>query len=160
MNDLQRRIIESLYLEMHDQLLSYAIANLSSLSLAEEAVQETFRIACQKPSALIESPNPHGWLVIVLKNTINNTKRRQEYAKQLLTKYLATQTTDSTFSVDSLNLEIIYENIADLEEFKLIKEIAVEGKSYLEAANARGISLQACKKRIQRAKETLRRKIK
>lgn len=159
MNDLQRRVIGELYLEMHDQLLSYAIANTDNMSQAEEAVQETFRIACQKPSALIDSPNPHGWLVITLRNTIKNAKRRQDRAKQILSEYLATQSKECTYSVDNLSIETVYENVAALEEFKLIKEMAVDGKSHLEMAKSRGISVQACKKRVQRAKDILRKKI-
>lgn len=159
MNDLQRRVIGELFLEMHDRLLSYAIAELNNMSLAEEAVQETFRIACQKPTALIDSPNPYGWLIITLKNTMSNMKRRQEHAKQILSEYIATQANVSAFSIDSIRLETLYENIADLEEFKLIEEMAIDGMSHLEMASSRGISVPACKKRVQRAKETLRKKI-
>ena len=50
--------------------------------------------------------------------------------------------------------------MSDLEEFQLLKEMAVDGKSHLEMAQARGISVNACKKRVQRAKEVLQKKIK
>lgn len=62
-------------------------------------------------------------------------------------------------SEDKVRLEVLYGNIADLDEFKLIQEMVVEGKSQLEMAQDRGISLDACKKRVQRAKEKLRKKI-
>ena len=65
--------IEALYLEMFELLFSYARSSLENDSLAEEAVQETFRIACLKPSELCASPNPKGWLVNTLKNVIRNT---------------------------------------------------------------------------------------
>lgn len=154
----QNKLIEQLYLEMYDMLLTYARCSLDEEALAEEAVQETFQIACQKPERLAECPNPRGWLVNTLKHTIQNMKRNRESARQLLSRYLALQTKEVAFSDNKISLEITYEDVADLEEFKLIKEMAVDGRSYLEMAAARGITLAACKKRVQRAKEILQKK--
>ena len=39
--------------------------------LAEEAVQETFRIACAKADRLAESENRQGWLINTLKNVLH-----------------------------------------------------------------------------------------
>jgi len=152
--------IEQLYLEMYDMLLSYARCSFEEESLAEEAVQETFQIACQKPDQLCESPNPKGWLVNTLKFIIRNMKRSRENARLILSTYLIGQQEGVAFSEDKLCLQLMYEDISQSEEFKLIKEMAIDGKSHLEMANARGISVSACKKRVQRAKETLKRKIK
>ena len=70
------------------------------------------------------------------------------------------QSEAAAFSEDKVNFDIMYQNIVDTEEFKLLKEMAIDGKSHLEMATARGISVDACKKRVQRAKETLRKKLK
>ena len=159
MNPDQRQKIEELYLEMFEKMRIYACCSLDNESLAEEAVQETFRIACQKPEQLCESPNPQGWLVQTLKYTICNIKSNQATAKRVVEKYLTTQFQDLSFSEDRPDLNVLYENVADTEEFKLLAEMAIEGKSHLEMANSRGISVSACKKRVQRAKETLRKKM-
>jgi DNA-directed RNA polymerase specialized sigma24 family protein len=53
MDSDQRSRIEQLYTEMYDFLIHYAVSALKNESLAEEAVQETFRIACAKPEALL-----------------------------------------------------------------------------------------------------------
>ena len=159
MNAEQRQRIEELYLEMFDKLMIYARCNLDSEALAEEAVQETFRIACQHPDGLFNSPNPHGWLVLTLKNTIRNIKRNQAAAKRIVERYLMTQVNEISFSEDHINLNILYENVADTEEFKLLKELAIDGRSHEEMAQSRGITVSACKKRVQRAKEKLQRKI-
>lgn len=151
--------IEQLYFEMYDMLLSYARCSFEEKSLAEEAVQETFQIACQKPDQLCGSINPKGWLVNTLKFTIRNMKRSRENARQILSTYLIAQNEPVAYSEDNLPLRLMYEDVADTEEFKLIKEMAIDGKSHLEMAKARGISVNACKKRVQRAKETLRRRI-
>ena len=85
-------------------------------------------------------------------------KRSRDKANVLLTQYLAANSSVA-FSEDRISLEVTYENVARSEEFSLIKEMAVDGRSHLEMAQSRGISVAACKKRVQRAKEFLRRKI-
>jgi len=150
--------IEQLYLEMYDMLVSYAQCSFEEESLAEEAVQETFRIACQKPEQLCGSISPKGWLVNTLKFTIRNMKRSRESMQQLLA--LVEQNEPAAYSEDRLPLDLMYEDISNTDDFKLLVEMAVEGKSHLEMANARGISVDACKKRVQRAKEALQKKMK
>ena len=160
MNPEYSQRIEQLYLEMYDMLITYARCSFAEESLAEEAVQETFKIACQKPDQLCESINPKGWLVNTLKFTIRNMKRSREKARQILSNYLIEQNACIAYSEDKLSLRLMYEDVSDSEEFQLIKEMALDGRSHLEMANARGISVNACKKRVQRAKEILKRKMK
>ena len=160
MDAKQSSQIEALYFEMFDKLMVYARSALESNSLAEEAVQETFRIACQKPQNVCGSPNPQGWLFETLKYTIRNIRSSQASAQQLLQRYLLTQTGGITFSEDHISVDILYENVADLEEFQLLKELAVDKRSHEEMAAKRGITVSACKKRVQRAKETLQKKLK
>lgn len=159
MQTMQRQQIEALYMEMFEKMTVYAKVVLENEALAEEAVQETFRIACQKPEQLCRSNNPQGWLVNALKNTIRNIQKNREAAKRLVEKYLMTQLKAFSLADDRLDLHVLYEDLANTEEFKLLMEMAVEGKSHLEMANSRGISVSACKKRVQRAKETLREKM-
>lgn len=160
MNSQYNAEIEQLYLRMYDRLFVYARSTLRNDSLAEEAVQETFRIACQKPEDLLNSPRPEGWLINTLKNVMSNMIRSRAIANRILSEYIAAQTPEFSESVDGIRFEILYENISEMEEFQLIKEMAVDGLSHLEMAEKRGISVAACKKRVQRAKETLRKKIK
>lgn len=159
MNAEQSCRIEELYLDMFEKLKIYAYCSLESDALAEEAVQETFRIACQKPEQLCASSNPRGWLVQTLKYTIHSIQNDRTLTQKLIEKYLA-QVKDISFAEDSLDLRILYENVSDLKEFKLLVEMAVDGQSYLEMAASRGISVSACKKRVERAKKILRKKLK
>lgn len=159
MTKKQSLMIEDLYYEMFVKMKIYACCSLDNEALAEEAVQETFRIACQKPAQLCESVNPRGWLVQTLKYTVCNIQSSRETAKRLVEKCMQTQRGELTVSEDNPDLRILYGNVADTEEFKLLVEMAVEGRSHLEMAKSRGISVSACRKRVQRAKETLRRRI-
>lgn len=152
----QNNMIEQLYLELFDKLKVYARSILESDGLAEEAIQEAFRIACQKPEQLLSSPNPQGWVFNTLKNTVRNIRSSRKTAKCLMEQYLLSQKGELLFFEDTLRVEIRYQDLADMEEFQLLKELVLEGKSHEEVAKARGITVSACKKRVQRAKEKLR----
>lgn len=160
MNAQYRAEIERLYLELFDKLFCYAQSALANDALAEEAVQDTFHIACRKPEAVCGSPNPEGWIFNTLKNVISNTIRSQNAARHILLNYFADNISDITVATDRVGLEILYDDVAELEEFKLLKEMALEGRSHLEMAEERGISIAACRKRVERAKKTLQKKIK
>lgn len=155
MNAEQSKQIEQLYLEMFELLMRYARSALKNEALAEEAVQETFRIACQKPEGLCSSPNPKGWLVLALKNTIRNIRRNIAATRRLVEHYMASQPKEITFCEDGIRMNILYSDLSDSEDFKLLSELAIEKRSHAEMAAARGISIAACKKRVQRAKEKL-----
>lgn len=159
MNERYRKEIDDLYLQMYHLLFEYARSSLSNDSLAEEAVQDTFCIACQKPEALCESQNPKGWLVNALKYVIANTERSRTIANRILRDYFASQLNEISASDDLHGVEILYGDIAESDEFQLLKEMALDGRSHLEMAQKRGISVMACRKRMQRAKEFLREKI-
>jgi RNA polymerase sigma-70 factor (ECF subfamily) len=159
MNDIYRERISELYLELYNRLMIFARNSLESESLAEEAVQEAFRIVCQKPEALFNSPNPQGWLVLTLKNTIRNIRRNRATAKRIVGAYLLEQVESVAVHEDTISLKMQYQDLADSEEFKLLYEMAIEGRSHTEMAQARGITVSACKKRVQRAKELLKKKM-
>lgn len=155
-----RREIEKMYTKMFRMMAEYARSSLQDPSLAEEAVQETFRIACQKPWELLTSSNPEGWLVNTLKYVITNIKREIAESKELLDDYASQRIEEIAASGDHIGVEILYADIAKSEEFVLLKELALDGKSHLELARDRGISVAASRKRVQRAKEILKKKIK
>lgn len=150
-------IVTELYMEMYDFLLDYAEIQLGSHSLAEEAVQETFKIAWIKQDDLCNSLRPKGWLMNTLKHVLSNMRRNQDTATRVMREYLAANCHDIAISEDSVRLEIMYGDIAESEELKLIKELA-DGFSYFEMAQKRGISVLACRKRVQRAREALQKK--
>ncbi len=160
MNAGDRNEIEKLYLQMYDMLFVYAKSILETDALAEEAVQDTFVIACRKPDDLLGNPNPAGWLVNTLKYVISNTVRSQNTAKRILSEFCAVNYRELTEMNDEQKLELLYENLAYKEEFMLLREMAIEGRSYGEMAQSRGISIEACRKRVQRAREYLKNKLK
>ena len=150
--------IETLYVKQYDMLLSYAMRILKNSAWAEEAVQETFRIACQKADSLNKSENKEGWLLNTLKNVISNMERVQFRAARRMEEY-ATLLASFPERDNDINLDMLYTDLASSEEYTLIKELVFEEKSIRELAENRGISIAACKKRIQRAKQVLRKRL-
>ena len=159
MEDPGNSQLEQLYYEMYEWLFGYANAALTDPFRAEEAVQETFRIACTRVDVLLSHPKPKGWIRQTLKYTMMNMARRQKADARLLVSYLAVSQNELTFTDDRVSLELDFNRISELEEFRLLKEWAVDNKSCLEIAQSRGITVEACKKRVQRAREILSQKL-
>lgn len=125
--------------------------------LAEEAVQEAFRIACSRPDAVMSSENPNGWMIITLKNVIRNIERSTANQNKLVAKIISRSNIDDRTDnyVDSE-----YANLISDPDFILLKRIVYKQYSMLEAATKLGISVEACRKRVQRAKSKMQRKLK
>ena len=71
----QRELVSRLYAAHYFTLLCYAESALRRKDAAEEAVQETFRIACTHAARLETLDNPGGWLMGILKNILRNRGR-------------------------------------------------------------------------------------
>lgn len=157
----QRDDIEKLYQDMFHPMLVYAQNALNGQALAEEAVQDTFRIACAKAENLLASPNPKGWLLNTLKHVIRNSIRSRANLNRLV---IASIDFDENIShekeyIDDLKIDLLFSDLADDEDYKLIKKIALDKCTILEVAEELGISLEACHKRVQRAKKRLKKRI-
>lgn len=148
---------DALYLEMYDMLLIYAERALDNQhALAEEAVQDTFRICWMKMDEVVVSENPKGWLLETLKNVIRNIRRSQARFANLLLALNKTFPTADPTAEDEIGLDITYGDLKDNPDYQLLKEFVLEHRSIKEMAQKRQITVNACKKRIQRAKERLK----
>ncbi len=140
---------------MYDMLFTYAKCLLESPALAEEAVQETFRIACVKPEALAESENPRGWITNTMKNVVRNMKRSYASLARLVVQSLSAEEQIMQGSAADNYTDIEYSDLIVPDEYELLKSIVLEKNSIRDAARERGISVEACRKRVQRAKQKL-----
>ena len=155
MKEQQTRRLEQLYLEMYDWLLAYARAALSDPSRAEEAVQETFRLACDKLPVLLASDNPKGWLVNTLKGVLRNFYRQDLRGTQV---YVPIQEQLSDTQLEGLPTDLLYEDLATTKEYDLMMQLT-EAESIRELAKRLNISESCCKKRVQRARAYLKKRI-
>ena len=76
MTDAELQFLEQLYRQHYQRLFLYAKAIVKNEHLAEEAVQDTFHIACSKIAEVRRSENAAGWLVQTLKNVLRNMERK------------------------------------------------------------------------------------
>ena len=159
MDPKYRKEIEQLYIQMFDMLFEYARSFLPNDALAEEAVQDTFQIACQKPQAVCESANPKGWMVNTVAYVIKNIESRQRTARQVIADLPEYRPDLVAAPKKDIDLRIIYGDLAETKEFKLVYAMAFEGKSIIELADELGISVDACKKRAERSRKFLQEKI-
>ena len=56
-------------------------------------------------------------------------------------------------------MDLRYGGLLSEEDFRLLKCIALDRYSYLEAAEEFHISVEACRKRLQRIKQKMRKKL-
>lgn len=155
MKNQRNEQLEKLYCEMYEWLFGYANATLSDPSWAEEVVQETFRIACDKSSVLLESDNPKGWLVNTLKGVLRNFVRKAARDSKV---FVPLQEEFDQERPQELPPDLLYQDLARTREYELLKELS-EGRSIRELAQRRGISEDTCKKRIQRSRTYLKKRI-
>ena len=121
----------------------------------KDLVQETFLIAQKRLDRVTSSENPTGWLINTLKNVIGNTyQKRQFIYTELSPDAIADEAGEYVHSINDM-----YAGLIDDEALSLLIWIYCEDTSYQEAANRLGISLDSCKKRIQRAKQALKKAI-
>lgn len=152
--DRKSAFLEELFRIRYLPMLHYAISSMRNPELAEEAVQETFRIAWTKIDNLATSPNPNGWLLVTLKHVLSNM-RRTKSALFRLEKECAVHCLPSKPSAHSeLDPEIYLSGILSSESWEILK-LSIEGYTCNEIAQRCGKTPEACKKQLQRSKQKL-----
>lgn len=158
----EREFIDKLYDEQYYQMFVYAQAALADEAAAQEVVQAAFEIACRRAEQLIGSPRPSGWLWNVLKNLLRNLKRN----KRLMAGYIARLPDNFDWAdiADNRppdeNVDILYEDLIDYQEYKLLKKFALEDRPLKDIAAEAGVSISVCKQRLYRARLKLQKLLK
>ncbi|MDO4566692.1 MAG: sigma-70 family RNA polymerase sigma factor [Oscillospiraceae bacterium] len=147
--------LERLFLDNYAGMESYARRFFRNPDIAQDVVQETFLVAQMKLDDVMQSPSPVGWLYNTLKNIIGDTYRKR---RRLLDMCVSLNDTDAPVR-DTVSVRTSYHGIIGKEELELLIWIYCEGLTYDDAAHRLGISLSACKKRVQRAKERMKQAI-
>lgn len=149
--------VERLYKEMYPALHVYALKILGDGTLAEEAVQDAFCIACAKREQFLSSPNPQGWIMLTLKHVMQNTLRAQAKLQRLLSLDEGEELPAGT--VEWVSVDLLFGDVSGSEDFQLLKRIALDRCTMPELAQELGVSVEACKKRVQRARKRLQKKL-
>ena len=152
--------LTALYLRKRQFLVEYANGSLHNYALAEEAVQQTFEIACRKIDKVYNSPNPEGWLTKTVAFVIRNAESRQRTEHKVIAFHTDYRPDLVAAPAEPLPLHVTYGNLVNTPQFRIVYEMEVEGRTLAEIAKDEGISLDACKKRAERARKYLQRKLK
>lgn len=152
----QDDFLEKLFREHFNELELYAYALLKDQPDAREAVQDAFHIACTKIEAVMESPNPMGWMRLTVKNLARN--RRRQRSREMLLLLPLEEAGETPAQEEEGWFEFLEQCRAVLtpEEMELLMSVVVEGAPYSEKASDLGISVWACYKRVKRSLEKLR----
>ena len=155
----QNEFLSERYHEKRKFLLEYAESSLHNYALSEEAVQQTFEIACRKIDDFCNSPNPDGWLTKTLSFVARNIESRQRSERRIIAMTDDYRPDLVAAPEVPLPLRVTYGALVDTPQFRLLYETEVLGYTLAEIAEELGISEAACKKRAERARTYLQKKL-
>lgn len=161
MTRAEQKTLDRLFRELYGKLLQYAFASLENEALSEDAVQDCFRIAAVKMAELSASENPQGWLMNTLKNVLRDQKRRLTRQRMHIVRAPEgdldeTPREKELPEEDEARFSLLYGGLVSDEDFELLKLIYARQYSVQAAAAALGLSEEACKKRLQRARARMK----
>lgn len=159
----QDDFLERLFREHFNELELYAYRYLKTKNDAQIAVQDAFHTACTKIDDVMSSPNPIGWMKLTIKNICRNMIKAKNRQMKLFISFeeFAGDLSASSISTDGgTDILDCCRRAVSKEDFYLFRRIALEGITYVEAAEELGISMWACRKRVQRTTEKLRKALK
>lgn len=149
-------LIGLLYCEHFDYMVDLARYLGQPPDVAEDLVQETFEIVLKHPEQLQTVDDERAWLIGIMKNRIRLHRRNLQYA-QRLHHHLEQLYEESRR--DEVPLIVLYGGCIGEKELQLLIRYYSEGWPVSRLAKDMGISAAACRKRIQRAKDQLRKYI-
>ena len=145
----QKRFLSERYHEKRKFLLEYAESSLHNYAMSEEAVQQTFEIACRKIDDFCSSPNPDGWLTKTLSFVVRNIESRQRSERRVIAITDDYRPDLVAAPEVPLSLRVTYGSLVDTPQFRLLYETEVLGHTLAEIAEELDISETACKKRAE-----------
>ena len=155
----QDRFFTAIYLDRRKSLLEYAESNLHNHALAEEAVQQAFEIAWRKIDDFQSSPNPKGWIFNAVRFVVCNVLSRLRTERRVIAIVDEYRPDLVAAPADPLPLRVHFGDLVDTPQFQIIYEMEFYGRTLAEIAKDLGISENACKKRAERARKDLQKKL-
>ena len=155
----QDQFFTKIYQERRKPLQIYAENALGNHAMAEDAVQQAFEIGWRKIEDFQNSPKPEGWIFRSLDFVISNMKSRLRTERRVIA-FMADYRPDlGAAPADPLPLRVHFGELLDTPQFRIIYEMEIQGRTLAEIAKDLGISEVACKKRAERARKDLQKKL-
>ena len=153
------QLLTALYESMYEGLYQRTMAKYQDSDFAEEVVQEAFAIACTKVQQLFEHPCPEGWISVTVRHVAERKYRKRDHHLILLDSAALPDGCSLNDPVDLLDPDVLYADLAETKEYKMIRELVDQQLSIHEAAEKKGINQGTYKMRIARAKRILQNKL-
>lgn len=155
---LTKEAFSEIYLENYDDMKRFAAKRFFAAGRTDphqvlDAVQETFRILCEKPESYQNSPSPSGWLYVTLTYVIQNQLRQENRQTKLLAK-VQDAWAEEVQPPPGVDLEL--EGFVSPEELELLKRVYVYKDGLENIAQEMGTTKTALTKRVARIKEKFR----
>ena len=160
MTEEQQQFLTEKYFKQRKFLLEYAESSLHNFALSEEAVQQTFEIACRRIDDFQSSPNPEAWLTKTLSLVLRNLERNLQVERRIFLLSSEYRPDLVAAPAESKSLQLAYGTLADTPHFQILYETEVLGRSLVDVAGELGISPETCRKRAQRARAYLKKRVK
>lgn len=154
----QSEFFERFYRDHFDELVIYANTFLHNSDHAKIATQDAFHTAVRKIDDFMDSPNPIGWMKKTVKNTVRNMIRARERQIKMVISLEELPVEPSSTDKYDIMPSVLDEcgRVLSKEEVYLLRRIAIDGVTYVEMSDELGISVWACRKRVQRMMDRLR----
>ena len=148
----QAQFLENIYTENIQKLTQFANGFLHDKTSSNIAVQDSFYIACEKIESISTSPNPVGWMMNAVRFTSLNMLKARKKQMDLIISWDDLQLCKIPYSVDETGDSLVEQCKLTLSksEFYLLNQILIQDVSYCDVSNYLGISIWACRKRVQR----------
>ena len=155
----QDQFFTKIYKERRKPLLMYAESALGNHAMAEDAVQLAFEIGWRKIEDFQNCPKPEGWIFKSLEFVISNMKSRLRTERRVIAITDEYRPDLVAAPADPLPLRMHFGDLVDTPQFQIIYEMEFYGRTLAEIAKELGISEAACKKRAERARKDLQKKL-
>lgn len=133
----------------------YAKTVFNNSTMAEEAVQETFLLICKNTKILKYKTDLKSYIFHIHKMVCGRLQYQYStYIKKLLSLQADNRNFEmmEKFSVE----ENTFSQYVNKKDLFILQKVILDGYSYQELAEELGITINICKKRVQRAKERFR----
>ena len=163
MTSEQAAFYDQLVRKKYRFLYHCAMQVLQDHFLAEDVVMDTFHTAFLKIDLLCTLENPTGWLVRVLQNKLGNCLKVRKRDAELLLALNGAAAAEAEADAGSTPgcgmhlLLLSLERQLAPEDYQLFRLYFIDGMRHAQLAERLDITLWACRKRLQRVRDQVKR---